>query len=608
MTKLKEVGLSVCIAITTLNGRGCSLKDEPCKDNDLCITEASCLPDAKTGKNWCTRWKSLLTILPTYTWTSAKVGNPFEVDFEADGGFPPYHWQLSGDYPSWLVINYDGDGKMAELQSTGVPLIGDMDTNGRQITITVFDESITGKDMSRADNKGVSVNETFKVTGCSTDLNNPNNCLDCNSVSNPCLIYGAAKCQDETISKCVFTDKSCLVMHVQTSSACNGHGNCTGSMVGSDGSVKCSCTDNWVGDNCNCQPESDGDFCSRLGKCGNFSGADNCGLSRTAECGSCSIPDACGDGGTPNVCGHQTSTYIGTLVLVPAGTFQRDSGAGDSSRISLAFHMSQTEITQGQYRTIIGSNPSAYIGDDIRPVENVSWYDILVFCNMLSKAEKLTLVYSIGGSADPATWGAVPTSSPSSWDAVTADWNANGYRLPTEMEWMWAAMGATKGSGYTGGTYTVGYEKEFAGDPNPTTNGDPIGDYAWYMRIHGSLGSSSSDYATQAVGTTKYGNELGLYDMSGNVWEWCWDWYGDYPTAPNAAVTDYAGPDSGTFRVERGGSWYDDASRAAVAVRSTSTSRTTGTLNSASVLSAALEFCRCTAWAVRKPPMLKIKS
>ena len=130
-------------------------------------------------------------------------------------------------------------------------------------------------------------------------------------------------------------------------------------------------------------------------------------------------------------------------------------------------------------------------------------------------------------------------------DAATANWAATGYRLPTEMEWMWAAMGATGG--------TTGYTKAFAG----STGSNAIGDYAWTWE------NSSTYLKSRPVGA-KLANELGLFDMSGNVWEWCWDRYDAYPSG---AQTDYRGAASGPYRVERGGSWNDGASSAAVALR-----------------------------------------
>ncbi|HEY9055258.1 MAG TPA: SUMF1/EgtB/PvdO family nonheme iron enzyme, partial [Rectinemataceae bacterium] len=163
-----------------------------------------------------------------------------------------------------------------------------------------------------------------------------------------------------------------------------------------------------------------------------------------------------------------------------------------------------------------------------RPVDSVNWYNALVFCNLLSAAEGYTPVYSIGGSKNPADWGVAPNTNDSTWNAAIADWSADGYRLPTEAEWQWAAMGATDSPA-----------KLFAGD-----NGSGVvGDYAWY--------TANSSNATHTAGT-KIANELGIFDLSGNVSEWCWDWYGGYPAG---AQTDYRGPSSGMNRVMRGGHW-----------------------------------------------------
>ena len=173
-----------------------------------------------------------------------------------------------------------------------------------------------------------------------------------------------------------------------------------------------------------------------------------------------------------------TSANIGTLKYVPAGSFQRDDMSTNISTVTSGFRMSKYEITRAQFLAIMKFDPSdsKYSTGTSDPVQKVNWYHAIAFCNKLSIAEGLTPVYTISGSTNPDDWGAVPTSINVTWDAAIADWTANGYRLPTEMEWMWAAMGATSGSGYTSPTYLTGYLKLFAGG-NGTS---PTGDYAWY--------------------------------------------------------------------------------------------------------------------------------
>ncbi|PKN25690.1 MAG: hypothetical protein CVU65_07985 [Deltaproteobacteria bacterium HGW-Deltaproteobacteria-22] len=246
------------------------------------------------------------------------------------------------------------------------------------------------------------------------------------------------------------------------------------------------------------------------------------------------------------------SPSIGALIHVPAGTFQRDATASNLSTVS-AFRMSRYEITRAQWVTVTGwvdpSDTTTSGGVD-DPVNNMNWYDAIAFCNKLSLLEGLTPVYSVSGvDFATLTYAQIPAVSNATWDAVTADWNANGYRLPTEMEWMWAAMGADTAN--PGAINAAGYAKAFAG----STGSNLIDDYAWY--------SVNSTYMSHPVGT-KLSNELGFHDMSGNVFEWAWDWYDTYPTG---ALTDARGPDSGTRRIVRGSGWYNDAARCSVAYR-----------------------------------------
>ena len=205
------------------------------------------------------------------------------------------------------------------------------------------------------------------------------------------------------------------------------------------------------------------------------------------------------------------------LALVEGGTYQMGSPSGgwDSARpvhrVTVgSYYMGTYEITQDIYEQVMGSNPSNWKGARL-PVENVSWHDAVAFANALSRRDGLAEVYTISGST------------------VSCDWSKKGYRLPTEAEWEYAAQGGSKSQGYT-----------YAGS-------NTILDVAWFRDNNGSK--------TQVVGT-KQANELGLYDMSGNVWEWCWDWYGDYSAS---AQTNPRGPSSGSARVLRGGSWVSAA-------------------------------------------------
>lgn len=244
-----------------------------------------------------------------------------------------------------------------------------------------------------------------------------------------------------------------------------------------------------------------------------------------------------------------TSANIGILKYVPAGFFQRDATATNTSYVS-AFRISQTEITRTQFNAVMGADPSqtGYSSGTGDPVQLVNWYHAIAFCNKLSIRDRLGQVYSVSGvNFGTLTFANIPVTNNAIWNAATANWTATGYRLPTEMEWQWAAMGANMGADPFA-VNTTGYTKAFAG----STEGNSIGDYAWYF-------SNSGGYSHPAG--SKLPNELGLSDMSGNVWEWCWDWYG---VCPAGFHEDYRGADLGTQRIFRGGAYHLDSSLCAL--------------------------------------------
>jgi formylglycine-generating enzyme required for sulfatase activity len=192
------------------------------------------------------------------------------------------------------------------------------------------------------------------------------------------------------------------------------------------------------------------------------------------------------------------------LKLIPAGTFLMGSANGDSDEqpvhevtISRPYYLGVTEVTNGQWQAVMGDVPSKWKNADL-PVESVIWDDAVAFCKALS--------------------------------ALPAERQAGRvYRLPTEAEWEYACRAGTSTK------YSFGDDESL------------LGDFAWY--------SGNSGRQTHPVGQRRP-NAWGLYDMHGNVWEWCSDWYGDYTAG---AVRDPVGPASGSYRVLRGGSWYSAA-------------------------------------------------
>jgi len=241
------------------------------------------------------------------------------------------------------------------------------------------------------------------------------------------------------------------------------------------------------------------------------------------------------------------SANIGMMISIPAGRFQR-YGSLENVSVVDGFMMSRLEISREQFLAIMGSDPSRpKYSDSTGPVIDQSWYHAIAFCNKLSLAEGLQPVYTVAGvNFTTLIYSAIPTAADTAWDATTADWSVSGYRLPTEMEWMWAAMGAPA-DGQNGSANSTGDLKAFAGSTGINT----IGDYAWYSVNCGNSDTESANYKAHPVGG-KLPNELGLFDMSGNVWERCWDWKGTYP---DGLLENYRGAATSDKRVHRGAGW-----------------------------------------------------
>lgn len=162
------------------------------------------------------------------------------------------------------------------------------------------------------------------------------------------------------------------------------------------------------------------------------------------------------------------------------------------------FSILATEVTQELYESVMGENPSSFKGEKNLPVEKVSWYDAVYFCNKLSKICGLTPVYYVGDETDVEKWSYVPNKGNEITGTVSQNENANGYRLPTVEEWQYAAKG--------------GQEFTYSGSGN-------LDEVGWY--------NGNSEEKTHPV-AQKDPNGYGLYDMSGNVWEWCWDFFSSY--------------------------------------------------------------------------------
>ena len=227
-----------------------------------------------------------------------------------------------------------------------------------------------------------------------------------------------------------------------------------------------------------------------------------------------------------------------SFVLIEGGTFQMGGPESESWRsddetqhtVTVSdFYMSQYELTQEEYEKVTGKNPSNFSGGDL-PVENISWLDAVSYCNSRSESEGRTPVYIIDGQN------------------VSWDLNANSYRLPTEAEWKYACRAGMVTPFHT--------ETSISAE-----EANYYGHYPYMIEDNyfsqGNLDTKPGEHRQTTVAVNSFApNAFGLYNTHGNVGEWVWDYYGEYPKTKE---TDPVGPDSGILRVYRGGGWNDFA-------------------------------------------------
>ena len=252
------------------------------------------------------------------------------------------------------------------------------------------------------------------------------------------------------------------------------------------------------------------------------------------------------------------------FALIPAGEFIMGDAADHVKDVTphpvkvSAFYMQKKEVTLSDWNEVRTwglehgyTAMTAGVGKAAEhPVHSVSWYDVVKWCNALSEKDGLTpCYYTDAEQTEVYRTGVTPL------DATMVKWNASGYRLPTEAEWEKAARGGLAGKRFPWGDTISHSQANFR-------NGGAELYQTGGTGYHPGSVNGTPPY-TLPVGSFA-ANDYGLYDMTGNVWEWCWDWFGPYPATLH---TDPRGPGEGTLRIGRGGSWSINAYYCRVANR-----------------------------------------